>query len=127
MLPLIDIPRIDDDRGSLCVFEGFAFPVLRAYWIFDVQPMSSRGGHAHRTLDRYLIALHGGFRATLDKADSVRLYRPDKALRVEPMRWLDLDWFATGSVCLVLASAEYEESDYIRDLAEWQALTRGAF
>ena len=122
MLPLIDIPRMDDDRGSLCVFEGLAFPVRRAYWIFDVQPGSHRGGHAHRTLDRYLIALSGGFRVRLDRADSVRLYRPDRALRVAPMRWLDLDDFSPNAVALVLASAEYAESDYIREFAEWEAI-----
>lgn len=123
MLPLIDIPRIDDDRGSLCVLERLPFTVRRVYYIFDVQPGSERGGHAHRTLDRCLVALAGGFRVTLDGTDSVRLYRPDRALHVGRMRWLELTDFSPGSVCLVLASAEYDAEDYIRDRSEWSSLT----
>ena len=124
MLPLIEIPRVDDDRGSLCILERLPFAIARVYYIFDVQPGSSRGAHAHRTLDRYLIALHGGFRVTIDRADSVRMYRPDRALRVGPMRWLELDDFASHSVALILASAPYDEADYVRDYGEWQDLTR---
>jgi hypothetical protein len=31
------------------------------------------------------------------------------------MTWRELDNFSSGSVCLVLASARYDESDYYRD------------
>ena len=95
----------------------------------DVQPGSHRGGHAHRTLERWLVAVAGGFRATLHGADgfhSLRLYRPDRALYVPPMAWLELSDFSPGAVCLVLASEEYDAGDYIRDRAEWEALTRQA-
>ena len=36
-------------------------------------------------------------------------------LRVVPMIWRELDNFSSGSVCLVLASNVYDETDYIRD------------
>ncbi len=123
MLPLINIPRIDDDRGSLCVIEAVPFPIKRIYYLLDVQPGAARGGHAHRNLQRWLVAVAGGFRATLDGADSVRLYRPDRALYVAPMRWLELSDFSPGAVCLVLASAPYDPQDYIRERAEWECLT----
>ncbi len=124
MLPLIELQRVDDDRGSLTVAQAFPFPVRRLYWMHDVQPGSLRGGHAHRSLKRWIVAVAGGFRATLDESDTVRLYRPDRALYVAPMRWLELSDFSPGAVCLVLASEEYDASDYIRDRAEWLALTR---
>lgn len=123
MLPLIEIPRIDDDRGSLCVFQGFAFPVRRVYFIFGVDHMAARGAHAHRTLHRYLIAIAGSFLVTLDAGQtSLYLCRPDRALYVAPMRWLDLAEFSKDAVCLVLASAEYDAEDYIRDRAEWERM-----
>jgi hypothetical protein len=31
------------------------------------------------------------------------------------MVWREMDNFSSGSVCLVLASAPYDEADYIRD------------
>lgn len=122
MLPLIPIPRIDDDRGSICVLERLPFAIRRVYYLTDVQPGAARGGHAHRTLDRWLVAPAGGFRATLDGRDSVRLYRPDRALHVAAGRWLELSDFSPGAVCLVLASAEYDEADYIRDKDEWKRI-----
>lgn len=122
MLPLIELQRIDDDRGSLCVIERLPFPIRRVYFMHDLQPGSRRGGHAHRTLERWIVAIAGGFRATLDDGDSVRLYRRDRALYVAPMRWLDLSDFSPSAVCLVLASEEYDPQDYIRDKEEWQKL-----
>jgi len=41
--------------------------------------------------------------------------RSHYGLYVSPMMWRDLDNFSSGSVCLVLASEVYSESDYIRD------------
>jgi hypothetical protein len=53
----------------------------------------------------------------------VRLDRPNLALHVPPMLWLDLNEFTEDAVCLVLASDIYTESDYIRDRAEFLSLT----
>jgi hypothetical protein len=35
------------------------------------------------------------------------------------MVWRELDNFSSGSVCLVLASQRYDETDYIRDYDEF--------
>ena len=107
------------------MIQGLPFPIKRLYYMTDVQPGAHRGGHAHKTLERWLVAPAGGFRATLD-GESVRLYRPDRALYVAPMRWLELSDFSQGAVCLVLASAEYEEQDYIRDRGAWERARRFA-
>jgi hypothetical protein len=34
--------------------------------------------------------------------------------------WRELNNFSSGSVCLVLASQEYNEKDYIRDYEEFK-------
>jgi len=39
----------------------------------------------------------------------------DAALYIPPMTWLELDRFSENSVCAVLASGPYDETDYIRD------------
>ena len=43
------------------------------------------------------------------------LNRSYYGLYVPPMLWRDLDNFSSGSVCLVLASAPFDEGDYYRD------------
>jgi len=47
------------------------------------------------------------------------LNRPYHGLLVVPGIWRELDDFSSGSVCLVLASTKYDESDYIRDYSKF--------
>jgi hypothetical protein len=53
---------------------------------------------------------------------SVHLNRPWKGLHIPPMIWASEVNFDPGSVCLVLASDLYDESDYIRDYQEFLRL-----
>ena len=41
------------------------------------------------------------------------------------MVWRELKNFSSGSVCLVLASAPFDEADYLRDFDEFVRLARG--
>jgi hypothetical protein len=45
----------------------------------------------------------------------VTLNKPNKGLLIPTGMWRELENFSSGAVCLVLASHEYEEADYIRD------------
>ncbi len=40
------------------------------------------------------------------------------------MLWREIDGFSSGSVCLALASAYYDEADYYRDYLEFQQTSR---
>ena len=65
-----------------------------------------------------IVALSGSFDVTLDdggEKKTFRLSRPFSGLLICPMIWRTLDNFASGSVCMVLASDYYAESDYHRD------------
>ena len=44
------------------------------------------------------------------------LDRPDVGLHIPPGLWASEFDFSGGGICLVLASHEYDENDYIRDL-----------
>ena len=50
----------------------------------------------------------------------MRLNRSYIGLYLPPMIWRELIDFSSGSVCMVLASDFYDESDYIRDYDEFQ-------
>ncbi len=126
MLPLIDLQRIDDPRGSLVVAQGMPFRVRRAYWICEVDAHAVRGGHAHKTLDRWMIAVAGSFEIRIalrnGRSQMLRLDSPAEALHIEPMTWIELRNFSAQAVCLVLASEEYDADDYLRTEAEWLAV-----
>jgi len=49
----------------------------------------------------------------------VHLNRPWKGLHIPPSIWAAEINFDAGSVCLVLASDYYDESDYLRDYDEY--------
>tara|TARA_E500000178_G_scaffold223047_1_gene220024 strand:+ start:5223 stop:5621 length:399 start_codon:yes stop_codon:yes gene_type:complete len=116
----LDIPSIKDPRGNLAVLENSKLPFKpkRVYYLFDVPSGSVRGGHAHKNLLQLIIPLSGSFDLVLKDGKnqkSVTLQNPTKGVLIPTMVWRELRNFSAGSVCLVLASEEYEEEDYIRD------------
>lgn len=68
-IKLIDLPKITDPRGNLTFAEAqqiVPFDIKRAYWVYDVPGGESRGGHAHKRLRQFVVALSGSFHVTLD-------------------------------------------------------------
>ena len=123
---VIDLPRIQDARGNLTFVEGghhIPFDIQRVYYLYDVPGGAERGGHAHKALHQLIIAMSGSFDVVLDDGTRklrVHLNRSYQGLYVCPMIWRELDNFSSGSVCMVLASNRYDESDYYRDHAEYR-------
>jgi hypothetical protein len=118
---LIELPKIADPRGNLTFVEGgrhAPFEIKRVYYLYDVPGGAERGGHAHKGLHQLIIAMSGSFDVILDDGydkKRIHLNRSYIGLYVCPMIWRELDNFSSGSVCMVLASNYYEESDYYRD------------
>jgi mannose-6-phosphate isomerase-like protein (cupin superfamily) len=122
---ILDIPKIHDTRGNLSVVEGNTVPFLlkRVYYLYDVPSGAARGGHSHIHQSEVLIALSGSFEVVLhDGQDEkiVRLSMPNSGLLIPTGIWRELRNFSSGSVCLVLASGEFDEADYIRTYAEFE-------
>lgn len=126
---IIKLQNIDESRGNLTVAQGgrdFPFQIARAYWISNVPERDTRGGHAHRRLVEYVIAVKGSFSVTLDNGSekaTYRLSRPDEALLIDRCVWCRLDGFSADAVCLALASEPFDEDDYIHDYNEFLKLT----
>jgi hypothetical protein len=118
---LIDLPKILDARGNLTFIESgrhLPFEFKRVYYLYDVPGGSERGGHAHKSLHQFLIAMSGSFDVILDAGrgrQRFHLNRSYYGLYIPPMVWRELDNFSSGSVALALASEFYEEDEYIRD------------
>ncbi len=123
---IIELDKHHSDRkGNITVVENekdIPFEVRRTYYLYDVPGGESRGAHAHKELSQLIVAASGSFTVTLDDGKVKRsflLNRPYQGLLVVPGIWRDLIDFSSGSVCLVLASHEYDETDYIRDYNEF--------
>lgn len=128
---IIDVPKIQDPRGNLSFVEGgrhVPFDIARVYYLYDVPGGAERGGHAHKALHQFIIAMSGSFDVILDdgkRKQRFHLSRSYYGLYVCPMVWRELDNFSSGSVCLVLASNRYDESDYYRDYDAYVAALPG--
>jgi dTDP-4-dehydrorhamnose 3,5-epimerase-like enzyme len=94
------------------------FTVKRVYTITNESVGSVRGHHAHKNLKQLFFCSHGIIKLQLFDGISwteVILDSPNKFFFVDAMIWRTMEWLVENSVLTVLASEEYDESDYIRD------------
>lgn len=118
---LIELPKITDPRGNLTAIEAnqhVPFAIKRVYYVYDIPGGESRGGHAHKLQQEFIIAVSGSFDAILDDGMHKQKYHLNRSyygLYVPWLIWRELDNFSTGSVCLVLVSHHFDEADYVRD------------
>jgi len=125
---LIFLPKISERSGNITPVEGMKeipFNIERVFYLFDIPGGESRGAHAHKECHQFLIAASGSFEVLLDDGRTkriVQLNRPYMGLHIPPMIWASEINFSSGSVCLVLASHKYNESDYIRNYKDYQLL-----
>lgn len=120
---IIDLPKVNDQRGNLTFIEGgrrIPFDIQRVYYLYDVPGGAERGAHAHRSLQQFIVAMSGSFDVVLNDGFETKRFHLNRSyfgLYVCPLMWRFLDNFSSGAVCMVLASAHYDEADYIRDYA----------
>lgn len=118
---IMELPQVNDLRGNLTFVEAnrhIPFDIQRVYYLYDVPGGAARGGHAHKALHQFFIAMSGSFDIHLDDGyarKTIHLNRSYNGLYVCPMIWREIDNFSSGSVCMVLASDYYDESDYYRE------------
>ena len=118
---IIHLPKnktISGNITSINNFEEVPFEIKRIFYLFDIPGGESRGAHAHKECHQFLVAASGSFEVLLDDGSTkkmVQLNRPFMGLHILPGIWASEINFSSGSICLVLASQEYDEADYLRD------------
>lgn len=122
---LIELPKIFDPRGNLTFIEEqnhIPFDIKRVYWIYDVPGGEKRGGHAFKQQHELIISLSGSFDVVIDNGTEVQKFSLNRSyygLYVPAGFWRHMENFSTNSLAVVLASTEYDESDYIRNYTEF--------
>lgn len=125
---LIYLPKIGDRSGHITAINNsieIPFPIKRVFYLYDIPCGESRGAHAHKECHQFLVAASGAFEVLLDDGKikrQVMLNRPDVGLHIPPGIWASEINFSSGSICLVLASHEYSEADYVRDYEQYISL-----
>lgn len=128
---LIDLPKIVDPRGNLTFVEEdrhVPYAIRRVFLLYDVPGGESRGGHALRQCNQFLIAASGSFDVTVDDGIDRKRFHLNRSyygLHIPPLIWREMDNFSSGSVCLVLASDFYSETDYFREYQDFLEAVRG--
>ena len=127
---IIELPKILDKRGNLSIIEEFKnipFKIERTYWIYGVPGGESRGGHAYRENEEFIVALSGSFDVVLDDGNNKKIFSLNRSyygLYVPKGLWREMNNFSTNSLALILSSTVYEEKDYIRDYNEFLKMKR---
>jgi hypothetical protein len=127
----IELPKISDPRGNLTFIEPsrhIPFEIKRVFYLYDVPGGAERGGHAHSRLEQFMVAMSGSFDVVLDDGNQhkrLHLNRSYYGLYIPRLIWREMDNFSGGSVCMVLASEPYDQTDYIRDFEAFVRLARG--
>lgn len=96
---IIELPKIHNPQGNLTFIESSSqipFDIQRVYHVYDVPGGAERGGHAHKGLHQFIVAMSGSFDITLDDGKNkhkFHLARSYYGLYVCPMIWREIDNF----------------------------------
>ena len=125
---IIELPKFLDARGNLSFAQNnthIPFEIKRTYWLYDVPGGESRGGHAYRETEEFVIALSGSFDVIVDDGKEKKTFHLNRSyygLYIPKGMWREMDNFSTNSLALEFASTNYNPKDYIRDYNEFLKL-----
>ena len=124
----IQLPKFTDPRGNLSFVEQLnhiPFEIKRTYWIYDVPGGESRGGHAFRRNQEFIVALSGAFDVIVDDGKEKKTFSLNRSyygLYIPAGLWREMDNFSTNSLALEFGSIHYDRSDYIVDYEQYLKL-----
>ena len=128
MIKLVNLPKIPDERGNLSFIEEeqhIPFKIKRTYWIYDVPGGETRGSHAFRESEEFIVAISGSFDVVLHDGINEFKYSLNRSyygIYIPKLTWRTLENFSTNSLALILSSTFFKENDYIRYFDQFNSL-----
>lgn len=127
---IIELPKFLDTRGNLSFAQNdthIPFKITRTYWLYDVPGGESRGGHAYKENEEFVIALSGSFDVIVDDSIEIKKFHLNRSyygLYIPKGVWREINNFSTNAVALEFGSTKYSPEDYIRDYNEFLKLKK---
>ncbi len=126
------LKMVPDMRGNLTVGEfenDIPFIPRRYFLVYDVPTtnIDTRGEHAHRNCQQFLIAIKGRINVIADDGQNREefiLNQPNVGLYIPAMIWAVQYRHSNNAVLLVFSSHHYDPNDYIRDYSEFLLLSK---
>ena len=118
---IIELPKFADPRGNLSFVEQLnhiPFEIKRTYWIYDVPGGESRGGHAFRQNQEFIVSLSGAFDVIVDDGKEKKVFNMNRSyygLYIPAGLWREMTNFSTNSLALEFGSIHYDRNDYVED------------
>lgn len=125
---IIELPKFTDPRGNLSFVEQLnhiPFEIKRTYWIYDVPGGESRGGHAFRQNQEFIVALSGAFDVIVDDGKEKKVFNMNRSyygLFIPAGLWREMTNFSTNSLALEFGSIHYDRCDYVTDYEQYLML-----
>ena len=125
---MIELDKHHHVKGNITVVENnkeVPFDIKRVYYLYDIPGGESRGGHAYRETEEFVIALSGSFDVIVDDGKEKKTFHLNRSyygLYIPKGMWREMDNFSTNSLALEFASTKYNPDDYIRDYNEFLKL-----
>lgn len=122
---ILILPKIHNRSGNITPVHSnieVPFEIKRVFYLYDIPGGESRGAHSHIECHQFLIAASGSFDVIVDDGNTKKVFnlnRPNIGLHIPPGIWAEEINFSSGGICLVLASKNYDEKDYIRSYQEF--------
>lgn len=118
---IIELPKFTDPRGNLSFVEQLnhiPFEIKRTYWIYDVPGGESRGGHAFRQNQEFIVSLSGAFDVIVDDGNEKKVFNMNRSyygLYIPAGLWREMTNFSTNSLALEFGSIHYDRYDYVEN------------
>jgi mannose-6-phosphate isomerase-like protein (cupin superfamily) len=118
----IDMQVVNDENGSLLIYENFLFDVKRTFVIYMLLGRQ-RGGHANHKCEQVFSVISGEVVLRIETAEGkeeFHMRQNGRGIYVPAMAWRTLMAKTRFACVMVHASMEFDESDYIRTREEFQ-------
>ena len=116
MAYIVNLKTFTDLRGNLTVIENILpFQIKRIFYIYGVDG-SVRGGHRHYKTVQAAICIKGRCKIYNNDNEREEVYildKPYNCLILECKDWHKMYDFSKNAILMVLASENFDESDYI--------------